>query len=447
MQQQPSSSSSLSNSKWIVVNYISKLLFFLKTRRFFLQPKKRTKRRHASNNHNNTNKTESLETKTEEIMKGKIQENQHNTDQDQGGLLQKTVKEILFGKREEKENAVKEIKRLANEDVKVRRNLGELGVIPPLISMIDSHAVSVSQRCLAVQALTQLSNGTFTNKALILEAGILAKLPTNIEELEDTLCYDLSQLLLSISSLFNTYFPFKLHSTLISFLLNILQSNKTTNKSKEACLGTLYNLSNVLENSGPLISNHVVDILLSLLSSSRDKILEQSLAILGNLVVTLIGKKALEENEAIPECLIDILVWENRPKCQELSIYVLMILGHQSSKQRDKMAKLGIVHTLLEVSLLGSPLAQKRALKLLQWFKDERHVKVGPHSGPQTRSISMGLGMSDGESNEGKRLMKKMVQQSLYKNMEVITRRANTAGECSKFKSLVVSSSSKSLPY
>ena len=191
----------------------------------------------------------------------------------------------------------------------------------------------------------------------------------------------------------------------------------------------------------------MVDILLSLLSSSRDKILEQSLAILGNLVVTLMGKKALEENEAIPECLIDILVWENRPKCQELSIYVLMILGHQSSKQRDKMAKLGIVHTLLEVSLLGSPLAQKRALKLLQWFKDERHVKVGPHSGPQTRSISMGSGMSDGESNEGKRLMKKMVQQSLYKNMEVITRRANTAGECSKFKSLVVSSSSKSLPY
>lgn len=186
---------------------------------------------------------------------------------------------------------------------------------------------------------------------------------------------------------------------------------------------------------------------LTLLSASREKISEQALATLGNLVVTLMGKRALEDSAMMPDSLIDILTWEDRPKCQELSAYILMILAHQSSKQRDKMAKSGIVHTLLEVALLGSPLAQKRALKLLQWFKDERQVKVGPHSGPQTRIVAPGSPMTEGETSEGKRLMKKMVQQSLYKNMEVITRRANATGETSKLKSLVISSSSKSLPY
>lgn len=287
---------------------------------------------------------------------------------------------------------------------------------------------------------------SFRNKALILEAGILTKLPTNIEEVDEHLRHDLSQLLLSISSLFNSQYSFN-QSTLFSFLLNILQSNSTTENSKEACLGTLYNLSIVIENSGPLISNRVVDILLSLLSSSREKISEQALATLGNLVVTLMGKKALEDNVTVPESLIDILTWEDRPKCQEFSVYILMILAHQSSKQREKMAKSGIVHTLLEVALLGSPLAQKRAMKLLQWFKNERQVKVGPHSGPQTRFVSRGSAMSDGETSEGKRLMKKMVQQSLHRNMEVITKRANAEGDTFKLKSLVISSSSKSLPY
>lgn len=361
------------------------------------------------------------------------------------GVLQTAVKELLFGKWEEREKAAAEIRWLAAEDIKMRKTLAELGVIPPLVEMMDSDVTSC--RRLAVQALLQLADGTFTNKALILEAGILSKLPKDMEEMDESTRQDLSQLLFTISSLSNTQFPLIL-SKLLPFLLAILQSNSTTDKSKDPCLGTLYNLSSVLENSGTLISNRVVDILLSTISLSSREISEKALATLGNLVVTLMGKKALEDNAMVPESLIDVLTWEDKPKCQEISSYILMILAHQSSKQREKMAKLGIVHVLLEVVLLGSPLAQKRAMKLLQWFKDERRAKVGPHSGPQTRRVlSMGSPMSERETSEGKKLMKKMVQQSLSKNMEVITRRANAAGESSKLKSLVISSSSKSLPY
>jgi hypothetical protein len=124
-----------------------------------------------------------------------------------------------------------------------------------------------------------------------------------------------------------------------------------------------------------------------------------------------------------------------------------MILAHRSSAQREKMAKSGIVPALLELALLGSPLAQKRALKLLQWFKDERQTRMGPHSGPQTARIAIGSPVNHSEAQEGKKLMKDLVKQSLHKNMELITRRANaTSGHSSMLKSLVISTSSKSLP-
>lgn len=111
------------------------------------------------------------------------------------------------------------------------------------------------------------------------------------------------------------------------------------------------------------------------------------------------------------------------------------------------MAKAGIVQVLLEVALLGSPLAQKRALKILQWFKNERQMRMGPHSGPQVGPVAFGSPLKQRNLVEGRRLMNNMVRQSLYKNMENITRRANAAGDSSKLKALVIGSSSKSLTY
>uniref|UniRef100_A0A2P2QKW0 U-box domain-containing protein 7 n=1 Tax=Rhizophora mucronata TaxID=61149 RepID=A0A2P2QKW0_RHIMU len=155
----------------------------------------------------------------------------------------------------------------------------------------------------------------------------------------------------------------------------------------------------------------------------------------------------MENSSIVPESLIEILTWEDKPKCQESSAYILMILAHQCSDQHDKMAKSGIVPVLLELALLGTPLAQKRALKLLQWFKDGRQTKMGPHSGPQTRRVAMGSPINQREAQEGKKMMRNLVKQSLHKNMEMITRRANAGEESSKLKALVASTSSKSLPY
>eukprot|EP00258_Populus_trichocarpa_P009859 XP_002316829.2 U-box domain-containing protein 7 [Populus trichocarpa] len=408
-----------------------KLRFFARVRRF-LQTK--------TIQRNIKSRNKAMVSKEEQVTTA--DKRSGDDDDDDSVVLQRSVKRLHFGGLEEKEMAAIEIERLAREDVKMRKMMAELGVIPALVGMVASELAG--RRRVAIKALIELANGTYTNKALMVEAGIFSKLPVNIDVLEEPTRHEFAELILSLSSLANhTQFPLA-SSEVLPFLIGILESGSSC-ETKESCLGTLYNLSAVLDNTGALLSNGVVQTLLRLISVKA--LSEKALATLGHLVVTLMGKKAMENSSLVPESLIEIMTWEDKPKCQELSAYILMILAHQSSAQREKMAKSGIVPALLELALLGSPLAQKRALKLLQWFKDERQTRMGPHSGPQTARIAIGSPVNHSEAQEGKKLMKDLVKQSLHKNMELITRRANaTSGHSSMLKSLVISTSSKSLP-
>lgn len=286
----------------------------------------------------------------------------------------------------------------------------------------------------------------FSNKALMVESGVLSKFPQLVCITDPSRKQKFAVLLLSISSLVSTQFPIPSSHVVLPFLVEILDSDATDEDTKAACLATLYNFSTMLDHAGILAScGTVVHALLRL--SSNEGTSERALATLGNLAVTMAGKKSIEDDPIVPKCFIEIIGWEERPRCQELATYILMILAHRSSAQRKKMAGLGIVPVLLEVALLGSPLAQKRALRILQWFKDERQMRVVAHSGPQTGRVLMGPPMNEEEIKEGRNAIKKMVKQSLDKNMELIMRRANAEGNATTLKGLVVSSSSKSLPY
>lgn len=421
-----------SSSSIFALSYL-KLQFFARVRRFL-----QTKRAQKSIK----TRTKAMVNKEEQATITTTVDRQSSDIDDDSVVLQRSVKRLHFGSWEEKEMAALEIEKLAREDAKMRNLMAELGVIPALVGMVASE-VAGRQR-VAVNALIELANGTYKNKALMVEAGIFSKLPKSMDVLEEPTRQEFAELIQSLSSLANhTQFPLA-SSEVLPFLIGILESCSSY-ETKESCLGTLYNLSAVLDNAGPLLSNGAVQTLLRVISEKE--VSEKALATLGHLVVTLMGKKAMENSSLVPESLIEIMTWEDKPKCQELSAYILMILAHQSSALRDKMLKAGIVPVLLEVALLGSPLAQKRALKLLQWFKDERQTRMGPHSGPQTARIAIGSPVNNREAQEGKKLMKDLVKQSLHKNMELITRRANaTSGDSSKFKSLVLSTSSKSLP-
>ncbi|KAD4982450.1 hypothetical protein R6Q59_002059 [Mikania micrantha] len=416
--------SSSSSSSWYQL--FVKLNFYSKIRRF-MKKNSASKRCHD-------------EPASDQVIMDRGESINHDHNDDESVILQRSVKWLLFGSRDEKAVAAGEIKRLAGDDLNRRKLMAELGVIQPLVAMVGSE-YNVSHRRLAVQALLELANSTCTNKALMVEAGILSKLSIDIS-VDASTKHEFAQLIMSLSSLVNAQFLID-SSKILPLVLHLLQSDSSVD-TKMLCLGALHNLSTVIDNVGSLAKDEVVHILLKLSSIKESS--EKALATLGNLVVTLMGKKALESSPMVPECFIEILTWDDKPKSQDLSAYILMILAHQSSLQRTKMAEGGIVPILLQVALLGSPLAQKRALKLLQWFKDERQMKMGPHSGPQSRRVPFNSLTKHDNADQGMKLMKNMVQQSLYKNMETITRRAN-GDSSSKLKLLVISSSSKSLPY
>ncbi|KAI3719055.1 hypothetical protein L6452_19945 [Arctium lappa] len=416
-------------------SFYVKLRFFSRIRRLLVHKTSSTKQQYGPSA---TQSGDHVRTQETIII---VDQGERRNDDD--GILQRSVKRLHFGSRQEKAAAAIEIKRLAGDDLRRRKLMADLGVIQPLVAMVGSE-YTADHRSLAVKALLELANGTCTNKALIVEAGIFLKFSQSFN-IEESTKPEFAQLIMSLSSLVNAQFPID-SSKILPLVLHMLESNSSV-ETKILCLGTLYNLSNMIGNVGSLVTNEVIHTLLKL--SSMKEASEKALATLGNLVVTSMGKKALENNPLVPECLIEILAWDDKSKSQELSAYILMILAHQSSLQRTKMAEGGIVPILLQVALLGSALAQKRALKLLQWFKDERQMKMGPHSGPQTRRSSFSSPTNHVNAGEGKKLMNKMVQQSLYKNMETITRRANGDSDKSnaKLKLLEISSSSKSLPY
>ncbi|KAJ0971736.1 hypothetical protein J5N97_019695 [Dioscorea zingiberensis] len=366
--------------------------------------------------------------------------------------VQSSVKQLHFGGWKEKKAAAEEIKRLAGEGLGTRRLLAELGVITSLVCMlVESHDDQF--RCLAVDTLIELADGTFRNKALIAEAGLLDNLPNINKSQDSNLKLKLATLLLSISTLTKTHFSIT-PQNILPFLTNILITipSNLDQDLKLKCLATLYNLSTKLETLNLIASS--VALVHALISLSLDQQTSKlALATLANLVLCSRGKKTIEDHESmVPQVFMEIMAWEEKPKCQELVMYILMMLANGSFAQRMKMRELGIVPLLLEVALLGSSsLAQKRALKMMEWFKDERHAKMGVHSGPQDQNRFSISGRSPqkggGRQEECRRAVRRMVRQSLDQNLEMITRRGNGAQGCSLIKSLVVTRSSKSLPY
>ncbi|KAE8700535.1 hypothetical protein F3Y22_tig00110556pilonHSYRG00254 [Hibiscus syriacus] len=298
----PSQTQSMSSASSIWLLSSRKLKFFARIRRL-LQSKSAGKRCvSSSSDHSNKLLVESNTDEEED----RVVIEKTESELDGSMALQKWVKRLHFGSWEEREMAAKAIGKLAKEDVKERKLMAELGVINMLVSMVATEVAG--RRSAAVKALIELADGTFTNKALMLEAGILSKLPKDIDVVDDQTRHEFAQLLSSLSSISNTHFSLA-KTEVIQFLIGILESASGM-QTKEICLGVVCNLSAVLENAGPLVSNGIVDTVLKL--SSIKELSEKGLAALGHLVLTLMGKKVMEDSSMVPESLIEILTWEDK---------------------------------------------------------------------------------------------------------------------------------------
>jgi len=294
----------------------------------------------------------------------------------------------------------------------------------------------------------------FRNKVHIVKAGLLKKLPQLMDDKDLVRSHQLALLVLSISSLANTDFPLSA-SELLPFLVATLSADHVPADAKLPCMAALRNLSTKLEHVRDVVSSGAVRALLPLVLDKETS--EAALSILGELAAaSAAGKKAMEEDEAAPRALLEAMTWHGSARCQEHAAYLVMVLAHGSRALRRQMRQLGAVQALLEVSLLGSPLAQRRAAKVLQWFKEEGQSRIRAHSGPRMEGASchgdggggggVGVGGGGQEATDCWDTVDKIVKQSLDRNMKSILRRATASVDLTNVKLLVASSSSKSLP-
>ncbi|RRT39429.1 hypothetical protein B296_00036739 [Ensete ventricosum] len=288
------------------------------------------------------------------------------------------------------EEAATEVRRLAKDDPEARETLAMLGVIPPLVGMLDSKDPD-----LHVAALYALLNLGIGNE-----------------------------------------FP------------------ETSPTARQDALRALFNLSIASVNLPLLVDAGLVPSLLAAMGDMA--VTERSLAVISNLVASGEGRRAVSLSADAFAILIDVLGWCDAAACQEKATYVLMVMAHKGHGDRAAMVEAGAVSALLELTLLGTPLAQKRASRLLEILtveKGKRESEAGGSSGVSVvsaplRVVAAKTAPAEEGMSEERRAVRELVQQSLQNNMRRVVRRANLAGDLvpqERLRALTATSTLKSL--
>ncbi|XP_020576002.1 U-box domain-containing protein 12-like [Phalaenopsis equestris] len=364
--------------------------------------------------------------------------------------LQETEEGFHGGRAE----AAAEVRRLAKDNSDFRQALAMLGAIPPLVSLLDCN--DADSLIAALYALLNLAVGNEANKSAIVRAGAVRKMVFLIESGPSPAATDaIIANILGLSALDANKPIIGASPGVIPFLLNSLRNSSSisSNQSKDDALRALYNLSISPANGAALVEAGIVPCILDAVVYETE-FSERSLSVLSNLVVASPeGRQAVSRFADGFSILIDVLNWSEFPRCQEKAAYILMVMVHKSQGgERAAMVAAGLTSALLELALIGSALAQKRASRILELLREENGKQVmvsepisGGCSGAPASSATM-------EEEEGMsvemREVRKLVKQSLQSTMRRIERRANFPAEFApsdRFKELTVSSTSKSL--
>ncbi|GAV59953.1 hypothetical protein CFOL_v3_03484 [Cephalotus follicularis] len=371
--------------------------------------------------------------------------------------------------KKKKSIAASHVRLLAKEDSEARVTLAMLGAIPPLVGMLDID--SVDTQISSLYALLNLGIANDVNKAAIVKAGAVHKMLKLIKSPtapNPSVCEAIVANFLGLSAL-DSNKPIIGSSGAIPFLIKTLRNldSQSSSQSKQDALRALYNLSIFPSNVSIIVETDLIQFLLSNLGDMD--VSERILSTLSNVVSTPEGRKAISiVPDAFP-IFVDVLNWTDSPGCQEKASYILMVMAHKAYGDRRAMIEAGIVSSLLELTLLGSTLAQKRASRILECLRIDKGKQVSESYSGNTSSAAVSApicGSSSSSTNpngvakgclvdedmmsEENKAVKRLVQLSLQNNMRRIVKRANLPQDfvpSEHFKSLTASSTSKSLPF
>ncbi|KAK8505422.1 hypothetical protein V6N13_045860 [Hibiscus sabdariffa] len=376
--------------------------------------------------------------------------------------LKRLVKDLQMENEENKRVAASRVRLLTKEDPETRVTLAMLGTIPPLVAMLDFE--DSDSQIAALYALLNLGIGNDPNKAAIVKAGAVHKMLKLIEspnEPRQAVSDAMVANFLGLSAL-DSNKPIIGSSGAIPFLVKTLKilDKKSGSQARHDALRALYNLSISPSNISFILEADLIPFLLNTLGDME--VSERILAILSNVVSAPEGRKGISvAPEAFP-ILVDVLNWTDAPGCQEKASYILMVMAHKAYGDRQAMIEAGIVSSLLELTLLGSMLAQKRASRILEVLRVDKGKQVSENFGGNSSAAVSApiygsslygkeyLVVEEGMMSEEKKAVKQLVQQSLQNNMNRIVNRANLPQDfvpSEHLKSLTASSTSKSLPF
>lgn len=383
--------------------------------------------------------------------------------------MKRVVRELQVDEGVKRREAACNVRLLCKEDGKARVTLSMLGAIPPLVGMLDLEDFECQID--ALYALLNLGIGNDVNKAAIVKAGAVHKMLKIIESpnaANPSVSEAIVANFLGLSAL-DSNKPIIGSSGAIPFLVNSLKDldHKNRSQAQQDALRALYNLSISPSNISFILETDLISFLMGSLGDME--VSERVLSILSNAVSTPEGRKAISAMPDAFPILVDVLNWTDSPGCQEKASYILMVMAHKAYGDRQVMIEAGIVSSLLELTLLGSTLAQKRASRILECLRVDKGKQVsGNYGGNMGAAVSAPIyGTPSSSSNpnlvskecleetedmmsEEKKAVKQLVQQSLQNNMRRIVKRANLPQDfvpSEHFKSLTSSSTSKSLPF
>ncbi|KAK1630798.1 hypothetical protein QYE76_005113 [Lolium multiflorum] len=352
------------------------------------------------------------------------------------------------------------VRRKAKDDAVAREMLAMLGAIPPLVAMLNDCGGGEELLVAALYALLNLGIGNDTNKAAIVQAGAVHKMLRIAEGASGALTEALVANFLCLSAL-DANKPIIGASGAAPFLVRAFES-AVTEQTRHDALRALLNLSIAAANAPHLLAAGLAPSLLAAVGDASAS--DRALAALCNLVAACPeGRRAVSRVPDAVATLVDVLDWADEAGCQEKAAYVLMVLAHRSYGDRAAMCEAGATSALLELTLVGTALAQRRASRILEILRADKgkqaaeSVVVATVSAPQERGAGGPCREEEAEGDEAcmsneKRAVRQLVQQSLQSNLRRIVRRARLPRELApasaeSLKALTASSTSKSLPF
>lgn len=158
----------------------------------------------------------------------------------------------------------------------------------------------------------------------------------------------------------------------IPLLASIIIDDTLTKQARQDAMKAIFNLSISTSNIRTVVDTNLLHFLVSSIGDTY--VTELALSIVGNVVSTPEGRKAVAG--AHPEVfavLVDVLNWSDSPACQEKASYILMVMAYKAwSVDRQAMVDAGILSAALELTLIGSTLAQKRASRILECLRIDK---------------------------------------------------------------------------